>query len=80
MSDYFDLELISDETKSSGYDYDERIRRYKCPCGKGDVVWSKEKPNGNGSGYHATFSDVFWYCDICEPKYDFWVGQVKLKK
>ena len=69
MNDRVELELISDETHENGT-YDERVRTYKCPCGQGTVVWSKERPNGSGYGYEATFSDAFCYCDNCEDKYD----------
>ena len=40
----------------------------------------KEKPNGSGFGYQATFSDVFWKCKKCEEKYNFMSGSAYLKK
>lgn len=74
------LKLLSDVTKSK-FDYDDRIRTYECACGKGSIIWSKETPNGCGSGYQATYSDVFFYCEECEAKYDFVKdGSVTLKK
>lgn len=65
------LNLISEERITEQYDYDETVRTYSCPCGKGKVIWSKERPNGHGTGYQATFSDVFCQCDDCKTKYDF---------
>ena len=54
MEEKITLTLLSDETRVNG-DYDERIRKYSCPCGKGEVIWSKERPNGSGYGYQAIF-------------------------
>ena len=71
MSQKIPLPLLSDETREISSDYNERIRTYSCPCGLGKVVWSKEKPNGRGYGYQATFSDIFCYCETCKDKYDF---------
>ena len=70
MEEKITLTLLSDETQIKG-DYDERIRKYSCPCGEGEVIWSKERPNGRGYGYQATFSNIFCYCDNCKEKYDF---------
>lgn len=50
----------------SQWDYDEHKITYRYPCGKGTVVWSKERPNGNGSGYQAPYTDLFVYCKDCE--------------
>lgn len=63
-AELFDEKII-DKT-----DYTERVRIYKCPCGKGKFIWSKERPNG-GSGYQATFSDHIWQCEDCKLKYKF---------
>ena len=63
------LEQLSTEIHE-GATYDDTIRTYKCPCGEGTVVWSKERPNGNGFGYQATFSDAFCYCENCKENYD----------
>lgn len=65
-----ELKLLS-EKFIEGVTYDERVRTYSCPCGEGEVVWSKERPNGKGFGYQATFSDAFCYCDKCKGTYDF---------
>lgn len=70
MNDEIELELISDETHVQGT-YDVRDRKYCCPCGKGILLLSKERPNGSGYGYEATYSDVFCYCDDCKEKYEF---------
>ncbi|HEM5315032.1 hypothetical protein [Streptococcus suis] len=69
MDNRIELELISTETHEVG-SYDETVRTYKCPCGKGTVVWSKERPNGSGYGYQATFSDAFCRCEDCKDLYD----------
>lgn len=66
-----ELMLISDVSREQGHDYTERLRTYKCPCGKGEVEWSKERPNGNGYGYQASYSYISCNCDICKDKYDF---------
>ena len=79
MSEFIKLNLISEENREVGT-YDERERTYECPCSEGVVVWSKEKPNGSGFGYQATFSDVFWKCKKCEEKYNFMSGSAYLKK
>ena len=70
MEEKITLTLLSDETQING-DYDERIRKYSCPCGEGEVIWCKERPNGRGYGYQATFSNIFCYCDNCKENYDF---------
>jgi len=80
MNEFFELKLISDETKEESYDYDERVRIYECPCGKGTVIWSKERPNGKGFGYQATFSDTTCLCKDCESKYEFRGGRAKIKE
>lgn len=65
------LKIISEDVVKLSGGYDEKIRTYECPCGKGQIIWSKEIPNGEGFGMQSTFSDVFFRCDDCESKYDF---------
>lgn len=65
------LKIISENVIRLNDGYDEKIIKYECPCGKGEIVWSKETPNGEGFGMQSTFSDVFFRCDDCKSKYDF---------
>ena len=70
MTTRIPLTLLSDETHEISGNYVERIGTYRCPCGSGKVVWSKERPNG-GYGYQATFSDIFCPGDTCKGIYAF---------
>lgn len=72
------LELISEEIRET-YDYIIIDKKYKCPCGEGYVLFSKEKPNGNGFGYQATFIDYICNCDNCKKQYDFRQGNAYTK-